>query len=189
MQPRVDELAKIATDAGVMEVAVDDFLFRVAEFDDSTGQIIHKATGLTARAWLDAQREKRPHWFASQADEQAELEQKAFGEGNVTARGKLVRGNPGLALARAKAWGLRDLNDYSRGTRPSDAPADEKKPAKDRNNPWLPLPEYIDARGRFNARAMAKQSELVRVMGLDGATRMAKAAGSFIGATKPSKAA
>jgi hypothetical protein len=179
MQPRVDELAKIATDAGVMEVAVDDLLFRVTEFDDSTGQIIHKATGLTVKAWIDAQREKRPHWFAAQTDENAELEQKAFGEGNVTARGKLVKGNQAPALARAKAWGLRDLNDYSRGTRPSDTPAGEKKPAaKDRNNPWLP-----------ECWNITKQGQLIKVMGLDGAARMAKAAGSFVGATKPPKAA
>jgi hypothetical protein len=102
MQPRVDELAKIGTDGGMIEAAVDDLLFRVAEFDDSTGQIIHKASGLTAKAWLDAQREKRPHWFAAQTDEQSELEASAFGAGNVTARGKLVKANPTLALARAK---------------------------------------------------------------------------------------
>jgi len=179
MQPRVDELAKIATDSGVMEVAVDDLLFRVAEFDDSTGQIIHKATGLTAKAWIDAQREKRPHWFAAQTDEHAELEASAFGAGNVTARGKLVKANPALALARAKAWGLRDLNDYSRGTRPSDTPTGEKKPAaKDRSNPWLP-----------ECWNITKQGQLIKVMGLDGAARMAKAAGSFVGATKPPKAA
>jgi hypothetical protein len=180
MQPRVDELAKIATDAGLLEGAVDDFLkLEVANFDDSTGDIIHKATGLTAKAWLDTQREKRSYWWGTQTDENAELEQKAFGEGNVTARGKLVKGNQALALARAKAWGLRDLNDYSRGTRPSDTPAGEKKPAaKDRNNPWLP-----------ECWNITKQGQLIKVMGLDGAARMAKAAGSFVGATKPPKAA
>jgi len=63
MQPNVNDLAKIATDSGVMDVAVDDLLFHVAEFDDSTGDIIHKATGLTAKAWLNAQREKRDAIF------------------------------------------------------------------------------------------------------------------------------
>jgi hypothetical protein len=179
MQPRVDELAKIGTDGGMIEAAVDDLLFRVAEFDDSTGQIIHKASGLTAKAWLDKQRESRPHWFGPQTDEHAELEHRAFVLGNVTARGQLVKANPALALARAKEYGLRDLNDYSRGTVPSNTPTGEKKPTnKGKDNPWS-----------AENWSITKQGQLVKVMGLDGAARMAKAAGSFVGATRPTKAA
>jgi hypothetical protein len=180
MQPRVDELAKIITDDGVVHTAVDDILaLHVADFDDSTGQIIHKATGLTAKAWLETRRKDRPQWWGTYTDEQAELEASAFGAGNVTARGKLVRANPALALARAKEWGLKDLNDYSRGTPPTNTPAGEKKSNnKDRKNPWLA--------DQWN---ITRQGELIKVMGLDGATRMAKAAGSYVGATKPPKAA
>lgn len=181
MLPNVEQLAKICTEAGVMDVAVDDVLFRASEFDDATGDIIHKATGLTAKAWLAKQRETRPHWFGPQNDEAHELEASAFGAGNVTARGKLVKANAALALARAHAWGLRDLNDYRKGTPPAtgDEPAGKKKskPAG-KDNPW--------SAENWN---ITKQGALVKVMGVDGAARMAKAAGSFVGATKPPKAA
>lgn len=181
MQPDPNELAKIATDAGVIDGAVDDFLkAHITEFDDGTGQIIHKATGLTAKAWLDMQREKKSYLFGTENDAQAELERKAFGEANVTARGVLVRGNPGLALARAKAWGLRDLNDYRKGTPPAtgDDTAGKNKSKPAGNNPW-----------RADQWNISKQGQLVKVMGLDGAARMAKAAGSYVGATRPNKAA
>ncbi len=180
MQPKVDDLAKIATDAGVQASVLDDFLtLRTKEFDDSTGTIIHKATGLPAKAWIETLRETKSYLFGPQTDEHAELEHAAFVEGNLTARGKLVKANPALALARAKEYGLRDLSDFSRGTVPSNTPTGEKKPTnKGKDNPW--------SAENWN---ITKQGALIKVMGLDGAARMAKAAGSHIGATRPTKAA
>lgn len=88
--------------------------------------------------WLTGQRQARDYLFIDQAA--VDLEELAFGQGNITARGRLARelGSPDLLDERARAWELRDARDYRRGTAPnsgSDKPADKGKP--DRKNPYL----------------------------------------------------
>lgn len=132
-------------------------------------------------AWLDKQRETRKHLFVDLTV--VDLESRAFGEHgkpNVSARGQLVRSLGEIAaLARAKEWGLRDLNDYrTRGTRPGNANADNKKPGRKSagSNPW--------SREGWN---ITKQGALYRA-NPKAAAEIAAAAGSFIGATRPAAA-
>jgi hypothetical protein len=126
----------------------------------------------TVAEYLDAQKEKRPHLFATVADD---LEQRAFGQNNQTARAQLYKQlGPVEYAEREKAWGAEN---FKAGKAPDGANDSTKaKPAKD--NPWLG--------SNWNT---TKQGQIVRALGLPAAQRIAKAAGSFVGATKPAKAA
>ena len=76
--------------------------------------------------WLDDQRQVLPPLFVDLTV--IDLEARAFGEANMTARGQLIRsmGEP-AALTRAKEWGLRGLTGRKRGTRPSNAERHERQ--------------------------------------------------------------
>lgn len=115
----------------------------------------------------------RPHLFpAPIADDLAE---RAFaGRGNITARGQLIR-EVGQAEADkiAQRYGLRNTADTRPGKSPEGAPR-----AKGRDNapsnPW--------SKSGFN---VTKQGQIVRALGIEKAAAMARAAGSYIGATRP----
>ena len=114
LPPSADDLEKIAREAGVMltmpsimQEAVDE---RTKEFRfDDDGQIRH-TDGSLATEWYAAQKDRRPQWFRAVDDPQNELEYKAFVEGNISARGQLVKQNPALANERAKAFGTGGFN-------------------------------------------------------------------------------
>jgi hypothetical protein len=108
------ELNAIAKKRGVRKIVRRTDLadaFERHEFDDKT-----------IDAFLNIQRERRPHWFKSQAE-------------------------------------LAD------------------KELKKANNPWSK-----------DAWSVTKQGEVVKALGIEKATAIAKAAGSFVGATKPKAA-
>jgi hypothetical protein len=127
------EAAAIAKDASVWDSAAADaiamFMLEGNDFD---------AAGF--KQWLDGQKDQRGYLFVSAPA--SDLEQEAFGDGNVTARGRLARQLTPLQLReRARAWNLRDENDYrTKGKRPDDGAAangGESKPARrDSRNPW-----------------------------------------------------
>lgn len=131
--------------------------------------------------WIEKQRTARPYLYPTKGE--ADLESAAFGEfgkPNLTARSNLVKQiGEEAADARAKAWGLTGLHDYrTRAKRPGDAgngDQKDKRPAKD--NPW-------SAEG-WN---ITKQGSVMRADPALG-ERLARAAGSFIGATRPTRAA
>ncbi len=108
--------------------------------------------------------------------------------GNLTAKGQLVKAH-GLAAVDAVLAGtagdhksdadrraraaLTGRDDTGQFTGPSPA---EREAGK--NNPW--------AEGQWNA---TRQSQIVKALGMEAAQRIAKAASSYVGATKPAKAA
>jgi hypothetical protein len=123
----------------------------------------------TLPKWIADQKAKRPHCFID--GEQFDIEQSAFGDGNMTARTRLVKTlGQNEAEARAKEWGLKSLTDRSRGERPG-GKENQEKPKGD--NPW-------SAEG-WN---VTKQGQVARA-DFALATRLAKAAGSYVGATRP----
>ncbi len=129
----------------------------------------------TLPKWLAEQREKRPHCFVG--NEQVNLESAAFGGGNMTARARLIK-QIGLADAdaRAREWGLKSIHDTKTlGERPGGDANKQEKPKGD--NPWSAENWNVTAQGRVAKADFAL------------ATRLAKAAGSYIGATRPTKAA
>ena len=129
---------------------------------------------LTINNWLTKQKEQRPHCFIGSG--QIDLEQAAFAEGNLTARSRLIKDlGESEADARAKEWGLKGVADFkTRGQRPG-GEVNKEKPSAD--NPW--------SRDGWN---ITKQGSVVRADPALAA-RLAKAAGSFVGATKPARAA
>jgi hypothetical protein len=121
--------------------------------------------------WLKEQKTTRPHWWP--ADGQADLEAQAFG-GNFTARNRLVK-QIGMAAAdaRAREYGLDGIHDYKTTplARPGAAPKNKT------TNPW--------SEGGWN---ISKQGQVYK-SNPALAERLAKAANSQIGATRPTKVA
>jgi hypothetical protein len=168
LEPTKDEFAQIekaCTEKGVRPTVIGTDLLDAYKRGDFT---------LTNMGeYLDAQKEKRPHWFATIAAD--DLEQRAFGQNNQTARAQLYKQlGPVEYSEREKAWGAEN---FKAGKAPTGANDSTKaKPGKD--NPWLG--------SNWNT---TKQGQIVRALGLAAAQRIAKAAGSYVGATKPAKAA
>lgn len=128
----------------------------------------------TLDKWLADQKATRPHLFIDGV--QVDLETLAFGDGNMTARARLVNQiGEAAAKERAAAWGLKSLTDKRAGKRPFGNGGNEKAKG---DNPW-------SAEG-WN---LTKQGSLVRTLGEAKAAQIAKAAGSHLGATKPARAA
>ncbi len=123
----------------------------------------------TLPKWIADQKVQRPHCFID--GEQFDSEQAAFGNANMTARSRLIK-TLGYAEAesRAKEWGLKSLTDTSHGERPG-GKENHDKPKGD--NPW-------SAEG-WN---VTKQGSVARA-DFALATQLAKAAGSYVGATRP----
>jgi len=99
--------------------------------------------------------------------------------GNITAKGRLVRQLGSLAAADAV---LADKANTGTDDTPRDekgrfvgATPQEKEAAA--NNPWG---------SNWN---VTRQGQIVRSLGIEAAQRIANAAGSYVGATKPAKAA
>jgi hypothetical protein len=165
----VAEFHRICDEKNVHKSAADTDVRDAIENGDTT------ISGLAG--WLDKIKATKPHLFVDLA--MVDLESRAFGESgasNITARGQLIKAlGADEAARRATAWGLRDLHDYkTRGARPTNANVDGK-PAKklDAGNPW--------SRDGWN---VTKQGALYRA-NPRAAAEIAKAAGSFIGATRP----
>jgi hypothetical protein len=123
--------------------------------------------------------EKRPLWQPTGPDPRAVAQQELEGAalaGNVSAHGRLLRT---LGAEKYQQW----CKDHA--AKPGKV-ADEAAAAaalanaddKTKDNPWLAE--------KWN---VTKQAQIVRALGVEAAQRIAKAAGSYIGSTKPAKAA
>lgn len=99
--------------------------------------------------------------------------------GNITAKGRLVRQLGSLAavdavLADKSNTGADDTARDEKGRFVGATPQEKEAAA---NNPWGPN------------WSVTRQGQIVRSLGIEAAQRIAKAANSHIGATKPAKAA
>jgi hypothetical protein len=99
--------------------------------------------------------------------------------GNITAKGRLVRQLGSLAavdavLADKSITGADDAARDEKGRFVGATPQEKEAAA---NNPWGPN------------WSVTRQGQIVRSLGIEAAQRIAKAANSRIGATKPAKAA
>jgi hypothetical protein len=172
-----DKISESLKAFGSTEAQIADALVILPPLCETRGDEV-----VLTRAFLE--REK-PHLLPPATSDLADA---AFFFGNLTARGALAKTMSPAALdALAQRYGLRDRNDFRRGTRPEDADDYRgKSSAKDgATNPWSNHPNWLDSQGRYNARAMGEQSKITKAMGLEKASALARAAGSFVGATKP----
>ncbi len=154
------------------------------KYEDRHGIVTHKTTGAAYDApavtefWQSdkgERGEKGSHYFAPKFE--VSLADRAFLDGNITARGKLVAElGPVKALEIAQRYGLKSVHDTRRGTRPSDMPVDDKKKTGGTPNPW--------SEGSWD---MVKQASIVKSLPYDKAEAIAASANppSFIGATSP----
>jgi hypothetical protein len=129
-----------------------------------------------------------------------ELLAKAFvgmQKDNATARAKILRiiGNDvDKANALAQEHGLQSFSDYIHKGHAVDAPKalttparipelDEDAPAG--SNPWKP--DTVDEKGRpdWSPAARKAQADKTRAMGVEFASRLAAAAGTWLGAPRP----
>lgn len=120
------------TDAGMAQDMAEIFVdARGSKYSQGAdGKIRHNKSQVEMLTHLQTKvKENRPTFFGIAAADgktktitdpaRLELEALAFQLGNMTARGKLVKQiGESAADARAKEWGLRDLMDKTKGTRP-----------------------------------------------------------------------
>jgi hypothetical protein len=139
------------------------------------GVVILTATGET----LDAENSKK--WIAEHKPHllppkfERSLADRAFADGNVTARGGLLK-SVGYAEATkiAQSYGLKSVHDTARGKPP--VMDDGKKPngADHKNNPFHA--------SNWN---LTRQAALLRAVGAEKCAAIAASVGSKIGATRP----
>ena len=120
------------------------------------------------REYLDRIKEKRAHWFASVDDD---LEERAFGDNNQTARSRLYKQlGPVEYAEREKAWGA---TGFRKGKTPNEADATGK--AEDTNkNPWR------SKDFRTDKAAQARAAGIIKSLGTKVAASMARAAGKTL---------
>lgn len=108
------------------------------------------------------------------------LADRAFIDGNLQARGDLVRQVGELEATRiAKSYGLNGVGDTRRAR---SAVTVEVKRNGASSNPWSDHPSNVNERGRYTAAAIGRQAALVRA-NEKGAAEIAAAVGSRIGDT------
>ena len=153
------------------------------KYEDRHGIVTHKTTGAAydqpavTEFWQNdkgERGEKGSHYFPPKFE--VSLADRAFLDGNITARGKLVAElGPVKALELAQRYGLRSVHDTRRGTRPTDLPAEDKKKTGGAANPW-------------SAKTWdpIKQQSICRSLPLEKAKAIATSADppSFIGANR-----
>jgi hypothetical protein len=120
-----------------------------------------------------------PHFESSLAD-------RAFIDGNLSARGQLIREVGEVAAHKAAlSYGLSGIGDTRRARA---AHTDEIKRGG-ANNPWSDAPQNLDKSGRhYNANAIGRQAALVKA-NEKGAAEIAASVGNRIGDTGPKRRA
>jgi hypothetical protein len=126
---------------------------------------------------------EKPHLLPPQAG--AGLADRAFIDGNLSARGQLVREIGEVAAHKAAlSYGLSGIGDTRRARA---AQTDEIKRGG-ANNPWADTPQNVDRNGRYTAAAIGRQAALVKA-NEKGAAEIAAAVGNKIGDTMPKRRA
>jgi hypothetical protein len=142
-----------------------------------SGVVILTATGEAldsdnSRKWIEA---NKPHLLPPRFERS--LADRAFADGNVTARGELLKQVGATeALRIAQSYGLKSVHDTARGKAPTAVPNGGQKPngADHKNNPFHA--------SNWN---VSKQGALLRAIGTEKCAAIAASVGSRIGATKP----
>jgi hypothetical protein len=136
--------------------------------------------GNTIDDFVKTLRTTNPWWFPST---EPDLQQRAFLEGNMTARSEIIK-NEGMEKYKmlAEQWSADPINPKIIGKQPGaeralGPDAAEKRARDHKSNPWSK-----------QGWSLTKQGECIKVMGLDGAARLAKAVGCVVGSTKPNPA-
>jgi hypothetical protein len=175
------KIREAAAIAGVRESAIEDVVERFRAGLFTLAELPEK---------LNEWKSTAPHFFsATQSDLHAEAI-GAFGEfRTLTAQGAFVTKH-GEAQARATAQEF----GTTLGGRPGKTPGhygktETPKLPGNKTNPWANAPENLDQRGRYTAAAVAEQARVVKALGMDKAQSIARAAHSFVGATKPNSTA
>jgi hypothetical protein len=177
-----EQLFKIAKAWGSTDGQAEDFSkLHANKFSRDRGVTVHTASNLPAEH-KDVQAtfaKSHPHLLppvfqVSDAD-------RAFINGDLTAKGRLVK-EIGLVAANGLAarYGLDDVHDRKRGTRPeniADPEADAK--AKNKTTPHANNPFH---KGNWN---LTKQAALLKAVGPEKCAAIARSVGVTIGATKP----
>lgn len=162
------EVRQACADAGVLESAIEDF---IAEFQagvfDRNGIAEHIAQAKT----------NKPHRWASEDD--SELFIRAFAQGNLSAQGLVVR-----KLGETAAQKIAEQFGTSLGaTKPGIVPENYRNKIPDHDharpstNPWSAHPSNLDHLGRYSARAITSQANVVKNLGEQKAAAIAAAAG------------
>jgi len=131
----------------------------------------------------------RDHYFSSTTSAVDAEAVAAFGENrSLTAQGAFVRkhGEAVAAEIAAKfgtAIGSTKPGKTPEQFKPKDADVNADLP-KGSTNPWARTAENCDANGRYTAKAITRQTDVVKRLGEVKAAGIAHAARSFIGATR-----
>ena len=121
-----------------------------------------------SKAWLE---KFKPHLLPRKFERS--LADRAFADGNMTARTTLLRQVGKEEADRiAQQYDLRDVSDSRRGTAPVDSTKKPSGKGHHKNNPWH--------KDNFNISA---QGKLLRAIGAEKAAAIAASVGSKIGAT------
>jgi len=160
------EIQSACARAGVLPTAIDDFVTDAENYKFSRDEI---------GKYIDQMRVERPHRFAMQTDFDVELATKAFINRNMTAQSQLYRTvGPQRFEELKKMWANGIPEDVQKKLRPA---ADQSR------NPWSRA--HTDPKtGRYTAKAMTLQSNLVKAIGLTKASEIAAAVGARVGDTK-----
>ncbi|MET4065916.1 hypothetical protein ABID58_000690 [Bradyrhizobium sp. S3.2.6] len=179
--------------AAVRPSAVAEFrelyapLFRCT-FDPATGknELLYSGDdpdfrGLILEEAVPMLKELKPHYFYS--EDLIDDAEAAFGaKPSLAARGKLMKeiGEPAY-YDMAQRWGSDGVSlkpgarpDAATRTEKDGSPRSHSEKRVSENNPW--------SSGHWN---ITRQGEVVKALGLVAAQGIAKAAGSYVGATKP----
>jgi hypothetical protein len=167
--------------AGVRTTAIEDVIerFRAGQFTEA--ELPDK---------LAEWKETAPHFYSgTQADMHAEAI-AAFGPTRTLAAQADFLNKHGEAAARDTAAEFGTTLGGKPGKTPEHFKVEDKsKLPGNQTNPWANLPENKDAHGRYTAAAITRQGAVIKGLGVAKAQSIARAAGSFIGATHPNKAA
>lgn len=172
------EIRTAAANAGVLAGAIEDFILDFESYKFGRDEIAK---------YIDECKTTKPHRFAVQSNDDALLFNQAFGAApNLTAQTRVVKQ---FGLERAKE--VAAMFGTSLGSaKPGTAPDGMKPatPAGGERNPWSS--QYADPKtGRYSARAITLQANLVKAIGFQKASEIARAAGARIGDVRPPKAA
>ncbi|QPF91474.1 hypothetical protein [Bradyrhizobium commune] len=176
------EMDRLGKQHGWVPTAKTEAVDHHAKFFQLIGnELLHTETGDTIEEWAAKQKTERPHWYLP--DEVVDNVDVCFGGGpksrvNIDARMKLFKEVGDVNYNNMMAqWGATPTRNGERPlpeSRETVERAKQDKTAAD--NPWSASGWNITSQGR-----------LVKALGLETAQGIAKAAGSFVGATRPAR--
>lgn len=173
-------IREACADAGVLETALDDFVmdFRASRFTSEA----------ELPKWIEQCRTEKPHRFKIAGAENHDLYVAAFGPApNYTKQAEVVSLlGPGRAAEIAADFGTT-LGSTKGGKVPAYIKLNgvDSDATKSATNPWSNHPDNVDERGRYTAKALARQGQCVRGVGEVKAAQIAAAVGSKLGDVRP----